>query len=301
MSDALGSPGSALSTQSPLPPKSQLNSPRPLSTPQISILVPSFNHECTIRQTLDSALAQSFTDFELVIVDDASSDATWALVSSYQDSRIRAFRNSANLGMVPNWNRCLELSSAPFVQFLFADDILAPTCLEKKLGALSAVPDIALAFSASSVIDSNGRPLLHRHPFRHSAVLDGLCLARRSFITKNLYGEPSNVLFRRSCLSRAGGAFRTDLVYSVDWELWLRLSTLGRVAYHSDNLMSFRISPSSVTGSFDWSRFHADDEAFIRHLRASGLFPVSPVAAAVHRTTQTLRMHIRNFWMRCHV
>lgn len=263
--------------------------------------MPAFNHERTIRQTLDSALAQTFSDFELVVVDDASSDSTWDLVSAYRDPRIKAFRNPANFGMVPNWNHCLELSSAPLVQFLFADDLLAPDCLARKITAISASPDISLAFSASSVIGSDGRLLIRRCPFRHSSIHDGLSLARRSFLTKNLYGEPSNVLFRRSFLTQAGGPFRTDLVYSVDWELWLRLSSLGKVAYLQDNLMSFRISTSSVTGSFDWSRFHDDDETFIRQLRESGIFPVTPLTAAIHRTTQSLRMRIRNLWMRHHV
>jgi len=263
--------------------------------------MPSFNHERTIRQALDSVLEQTFSDFELVIVDDASSDFTWDVISAYRDSRIKAFRNSANLGMVHNWNHCLDLSSAPLVQFLFADDLLAPTCLARKIDIISSASDISLAFSASSVIGPDGHVLLRRHPFRHSAVLDGLRLARRSFLSKNLFGEPSNVLFRRSFLSRAGGPFRTNLVYSVDWELWLRLSALGKVAYLQDELMSFRISPSSVTGSFDWSRFHDDDKAFIRQLRQSGIFSISPCSGAIHRVTQSLRMYVRHLWMRHYI
>lgn len=243
-------------------------------------------------------MGQTFSDFELVIVDDASSDFTWDIISSYRDSRIKAFRNSVNLGMVRNWNRCLELSSAPFVQFLFADDLLAPRCLARKIDIISSSTDIALAFSASSVIGPDGRLLLRRHPFRHSAIYDGLRLARRSFLAKNLFGEPSNVLFRRSFLSRAGGPFCTNLVYSVDWELWLRLAAQGKVAYLQDELMSFRISQSSVTASFNWSRFHDDDKAFIRQLRKSGIFPVSPSAGVIHRVTQSLRMYIRHLWMR---
>ena len=268
-----------------------------MNSPLVSILVPSFNHERTIRQTLDSALAQTFSDFELVIVDDASTDSTWDIIASYRDARIKVFRNATNLGMVQNWNHCLEMSSAPLVQFLFADDLLAPTCLTRKIEAISAAPDITLAFSASSVIGSDGRILMRRRPFLHTAVHDGMRLAHRSFLTKNVFGEPSNVLFRRAFLAPAGGSFRSNLVYSVDWELWIRLSSLGQVAYLQDDLMSFRISHSSVTGSFHWNRFRDDDEEFIRRLRASGIFPVSSTAAAIHRITQNLRMHLRHLWM----
>ncbi len=268
-------------------------------TPLVSVCIPSFNHERTIRQAIDSVLGQSFRDFEFLVVDDASSDATASIVAAYSDPRLRLVRNPANLGMVRNWNRCLELTSAPFVQFLFADDYLLPGCLDRKVEALSIAPDITLVFSGSRIVDSAGRILLTRKPFARDRVFAGPALARQSFRTRNLFGEPSNVLFRRSFLARTG-PFHEDITYSVDWDLWLRLACFGRVAYLADPLSAFRVSRTSVTGSFDWSRFRSDDDAFMARVREAAL-PVSSLDIAIHRLTQPLRMRVRNLWLRAHL
>jgi glycosyltransferase involved in cell wall biosynthesis len=268
--------------------------------PLVSILVPTYNRAGTLRQTLDSIFAQSVQDFEIVLVDDASTDSTPDLLASYSDPRLRVYRNPANLGQAGNAARCLSLATAPFVHYLYSDDFFLPDCLSRKLDAISADPGIALVFAATRIIAPDGSPVATRRPFSTDRVLDGARLARHSFRFKNIYGEPSNVLFRRELSDRLGG-FAPELSYTVDWEFWIRLSCRARVAYLATPLSAFRISRGSVTGALRWHSFRSDDDAFVRRVRSSSRLPLTPFDIALHRLTQPPRMLLRALWLRHHL
>ncbi|HLJ75313.1 MAG TPA: glycosyltransferase family 2 protein, partial [Thermoanaerobaculia bacterium] len=95
------------------------------AVPGVSICLPTYNGSRYLRECLASALAQTHGDFELVVVDDRSTDETMDIIRdvAHADSRVRVFENDANLGLVGNWNRCIELSSAPWIKFVFQDDL----------------------------------------------------------------------------------------------------------------------------------------------------------------------------------
>lgn len=268
--------------------------------PLVSVLVPTYNRAHTLRQALDSVFSQSFADFEVIVVDDASTDSTSALLSSYSDPRLRVYRNPTNLGQAGNAARCLSLATAPYVHFLYSDDFFLPGCLARKVAAIDAAPDIALVFAATQIIAPDGRPLLLRRPFRTDRVLDGATLARRSFRVKNIYGEPSNVLFRRDLVARLG-SYAPDLSYSVDWELWIRLSCQARVAYLATPFTAFRISDSSVTGALRWQSFRSDDASFVRRVRTDARLPLTRLDLLLHQITQPSRMLLRALWLRLHL
>ena len=103
-------------------------------SPMVSVLMPAFNAESSIAQSIESVRAQSFTDWELVIVDDASTDRTAAIVRGYDDDRIRYFRNDHVFGKWANHNRCAERARGKYLKFLHADDLLYPHCLEVMVG-----------------------------------------------------------------------------------------------------------------------------------------------------------------------
>jgi glycosyltransferase involved in cell wall biosynthesis len=268
--------------------------------PLVSILVPTYNRAATLRQTLDSVFSQSVQDFEIVLVDDASTDSTSELLASYSDPRLRVYRNETNLGQAGNAARCLSLATAPFVHYLYSDDFFLPDCLSRKLDAISADPDIALVFAATRIIAPDGSPVATRRPYPTDRVLDGARLARYSFRFKNAYGEPSNVLFRRELSNRLGG-FAPELSYTVDWEFWIRLSCQARVAYLATPLSAFRISRGSVTGALRWRSFRSDDDAFVRRVRSSARLPLTPLDLLLHRLTQPPRMLLRDLWLRRHL
>lgn len=109
-----------------------------MMAPQVSILIPVYNREKYIANCIQSALSQTFPNFEIIIVDNASDDGTWEICQQYAvlDSRVRIFRNDSNIGPVHNWIRCTQESKAEFSKILFSDDMLEPRCLELMLKEL---------------------------------------------------------------------------------------------------------------------------------------------------------------------
>jgi glycosyltransferase involved in cell wall biosynthesis len=129
--------------------------------PQVSIGLPVYNGEKYLAEALDSLLAQSFADFEIVIADNASVDATALICQAYQagDSRIRYVRNPRNLGAAANFNRTVELSSAPLFLSVAHDDRHEPLFLERCVEVLDRDPEVVLCYTSARVIGDNGEPL----------------------------------------------------------------------------------------------------------------------------------------------
>ena len=118
--------------------------------PKISILVPVFNREHLVSECIQSALEQTFTDIELVIVDNASDDGTWEICQHFAalDSRVRIFRNETNIGPVRNWKRCAEEARGELSKILFSDDCLYPNCLSEMAPKLED-PNVGLVYCAA--------------------------------------------------------------------------------------------------------------------------------------------------------
>src|SRR4051812_14204979 len=139
--------------------------------PRVSIGVPVYNGERFIRATVDSILAQTYTDFELIICDNCSTDGTQAICREYaaRDPRVRYFRNERNLGPAPNYNRCFALSRGELFKWNAADDVLAPDFLKCCIELLDSDPSIVSVYSRTLLIDENGAIL---HPYDWDLELD---------------------------------------------------------------------------------------------------------------------------------
>ena len=120
--------------------------------PKVSILIPVYNRKSYIGECIQSALDQTFTDFEVIIVDNASDDGTWEICQRFAaiDYRIRIYRNSRNIGPVRNWKRCVEEAKGEFSKILFSDDTLEPECLAEMVPKLEN-PDVSLVFCAARI------------------------------------------------------------------------------------------------------------------------------------------------------
>jgi glycosyltransferase involved in cell wall biosynthesis len=125
--------------------------------PRVSVLVPAYNAERYVEASVGSVFAQTFTDWELVAVDDASTDGTHELLRSHPDPRVRVHRNEQNLGMTPNWNRALSLATGELVLKLDADDVLRPRALELLVSALDD-PKVIAAGIRSMQCDESLEP-----------------------------------------------------------------------------------------------------------------------------------------------
>lgn len=128
--------------------------------PTVSIALPVYNGERYLRQALDSILAQSFTDFEVLIADNASTDATAEIAAEYaaRDPRIRYHRNPQNLGAAGNFNLAFQLTSGRYFKWAAHDDLLHPDFLQRCVAALERDPGAVLAFPRSCIIDEDGEP-----------------------------------------------------------------------------------------------------------------------------------------------
>ena len=127
-----------------------------MHSPKISVLIPTYNYARFLGEAIESVLSQDFRDFELLIVDDCSTDNTIEVARPFcqRDNRVRFAVNSSNLGMVKNWNHCLELARGYYIKFLFGDDKLChPQALSKMIELLERNPSATLAASGRAILD----------------------------------------------------------------------------------------------------------------------------------------------------
>jgi glycosyltransferase involved in cell wall biosynthesis len=220
--------------------------------PLVSIVVPVHDGAPFIGAALRSALAQSVTDLEVVVADNASTDDTLDVVRSLADPRLRVMTSPVDIGAGANWNRAVRAAQGTYVKLLCADDVIEPSCLERQLSAFSG-PDgdaIALVCSRRRVIDERGETILERG-FRPR--LDGRVKAARAarYVARsgtNPIGEPAAALFRRED-ALAAGLFREDAGYVIDLDFWLRLLLGGDLYVVDEVLASFRVSSGAWSTS----------------------------------------------------
>ncbi len=213
----------------------------------VSVCIPAFRAERFIAATIESVLAQTSEDWELVVVDDASPDATFAVASRYAgDPRVRLERNAVNLGPVGNWNHVVAQARGRYVKVLCSDDLLYPDCLERQAAALSAHPGAGLAAARRDVIDADGRVVIAG---RGLAGLAGCVHGRRALermveIGTTPFGEPSIVLFRGDAL-RAAGPFRDDYASLADVDRYVEILRRWDCVAIDETLGAFRVSGGS--------------------------------------------------------
>jgi len=193
-------------------------------------------------------LAQTFADFELIVIDDNSPDDTAALVARYSDPRLRYLRNEKNLGPEGNWNRCLAEARGMYFKLLPHDDVLMPECLARQVQVLECDQHehLALVFCARTIVDQRARTLMTR---AFPGAGEGILPARRVVRSclrhgTNVIGEPGGVLCRRA-LTRAIGTFDARQPYLIDLDYWFRLLLKGDAYYLPQPLVAFRVSPGS--------------------------------------------------------
>jgi glycosyltransferase involved in cell wall biosynthesis len=232
-----------------------------MSRPLISICIPTYNGEPYLKECLDSVLSQSYDNFEIIIVDDKSTDGTVGIINSYlTDSRVRLFSNDINLGLVGNWNRCVELANGEYIKFAFQDDLILPDCIQKMMDAANGDSLIACkrTFLLASNTDEQTKKYYHKEvvTFEKLGITDA-----RSFISPerisqmaaenicmNFIGEPTSVMFKKEIINKVG-VFNSKLAQLCDLEYCLRVATNYGVTYISEALTRFRIHASSATST----------------------------------------------------
>ena len=209
--------------------------------PKVSVILTSFNHAKYLRESIDSVLTQTFTDFELFIWDDASSDASWEIIRGYSDSRIKIFRNDIQKRGVWITNKVIsELSNGKYIAIQHSDDMWEPEKLAKQVESLDANPEVGAVFTHVQMIDEEGNPLNlpwcchfdQPNRSRHEWL--------RSFLEHiNTLCHPS-VLIRKSCYETCG-MYRYGLGQTGDFDMWIRLCLKYPIHILEEKLTKLRI------------------------------------------------------------
>lgn len=228
--------------------------------PLVSICIPTYNGEKYIRECLDSVLAQTYSNLEIIIVDDCSKDDTIWIIDEYkrQDARVSVVRNQKNQGLVGNWNKCLTLANGEWIKFIFQDDLVQPDCVEKLLKAAGehemVISDRDFIFDESVPAEMkvyyNEKMLSMKKLVKTSQAQFISAEQSSQFAISNLalnfFGEPTCVMFKLDLVKKLG-EFNANLGQICDLEYWLRVATSHGFVYVPEKLASFRIHASSTT------------------------------------------------------
>jgi glycosyltransferase involved in cell wall biosynthesis len=213
----------------------------------VSVCIPLYNGAEYIRETIESVLAQTFSNWELVITDDGSTDGSDQVVASFSDPRIRYLKNPGQLGVEGNWNRCVNEGRGIYRKLLCHDDRLHPDCLARQVEVLERPGNetVSLVAAARRIIRPSGETILIRRWKKKDQVVEGRNALRQIVRSgTNLIGEPGAVLFRASDWMALNG-FSARYPYVIDLAFWFQLLERGDCFYLTETLCDFRVSAQS--------------------------------------------------------
>jgi glycosyltransferase involved in cell wall biosynthesis/GT2 family glycosyltransferase len=286
------------------------------ATPSVSIVIAAYNARPYLRETLDSVLAQTYPDWELVIVDDGSRDDTLAVAREYagRDRRIRVLHQE-NAGGAAARNRGYAETDgdAPYVAFLDADDVYEPDALRTLLRALEATPEAVAAHGLARFIDGESRPI--REGESEAWGRNRLSVVGRRFVTApleapttlamlalaNRIATPGQGLIRRAALARTGPEPSDASTTVADWDMWLRLAVQGDIAFVDEVVLRYRQHGASMSSN------HRQVVAGTKYVRRK-LLASPDLSPAQRREVRRASVHAHRYgagfafaWARTHI
>lgn len=223
-------------------------------TPKVTIAIPTFNRADYLQQAIDSALAQSHANVEILISDNASTDGTAALLARVTDPRVRVLRQAQNIGMMPNWNACLDAATGVYFIMLSDDDLLDPGAIEAMVAMFDdsrrrdsdiAGDQVGIVYAHSRIIDETGAcTALGKQAPRWETVED----AMQAFFQAERHTFPCSILLRTADAVELGGydARRYSLI--ADAQMWMKVALKrGMVGFIDQTLVSYRVHAVSTT------------------------------------------------------
>jgi len=224
--------------------------------PKVSVVVPNYNHARFLRQRLNSIVGQTFQDFELILLDDCSTDESRAILSEYAaDPRARTEFNEKNSGSTfKQWNKGVRLARGEYVWIAESDDYADGRLLERLVRVLDTDPRVTFAYCRSWQISEDGQQngfvescfrFLDANRWTADFLADGREECRTSFLCTNPVQNASAVVFRRAIFERVGGADE-NLRVCGDWKLWAAMAFEGKIAYLGQPLNYHRTHDESV-------------------------------------------------------
>lgn len=216
--------------------------------PLVSVCIPTYNGGKTIGRTIKSLLNQTYTNLEIIVNDDCSTDDTEQRVLEINDPRVKFSKNEKNKRFAGNWNECVKYVTGKYYKLICQDDLLFPNTIEKQVSVMEKYPNVAVVTGGSNVIDENNKIIMKRQKYRKDTIVDGKKFAKNTFWGRNNYGEPASLLTRTRNLSEEA-KYDGDVLYCIDWDFAMNMSYYGDVYYIAEPIAQFRIAYGSVTVS----------------------------------------------------
>ncbi len=223
--------------------------------PKISVLMPVYNGEKYIGQAIRSVLNQTYRNFEIIIVDDNSQDRSPQIIQSFDDSRIKYFINEKNLGLTGNWNRCVNLGTAPYQTMLHQDDVMRKDNLQKKINCIETKGYRWVA-SDCYQIDSENK-IIHNNWFRHHIAMSVKNKSRQTKFDKMFFVSNyfcfTTIMWERKLIEEIG-LFTDKAGYCTDVNMWLKFMAKTDCYYIPEQLIFYRWAQnlSLKYDDYDW-------------------------------------------------
>lgn len=222
--------------------------------PTVTVGLPTFNRAGYLRECLSSILNQSFVDFEVIVSDNCSGDATREVVRSCGDSRVRYYRNETNIGPIANMNRCLSLARGQYVVIAHDDDVYGREYLERSVAILSENPTVGMVHCATCEIDEYGNVRRLVRAYETTGILPG----KREFL-RYLSGHNvccSTAMAPRRVYEQMGGFDSRYMCW--DWLMWLRVALQYDVGYVAEPLVGMRVHGRRVSTSMTAEKWYRE-------------------------------------------
>jgi glycosyltransferase involved in cell wall biosynthesis len=208
-----------------------------MSTPRVSIVMAVYNGQAHLKEALDSLLDQTFTDFEVVLVNDGSTDDTHDIITSYTDSRIHLHDNPKNLGLIASLNTGLALAKGEYIARMDADDVALPARLERQVKFLDTHPHIGVCGTWIKTLGA-GREYIERFPVTHAEITSRLLFT-------NALAHPT-VMFRAEIARNHHLTYSADYPHAEDYAFWVAWSKVTQLANLPEVLLRYRIHPNQI-------------------------------------------------------
>jgi len=260
--------------------------------PLVSVCIPTYNSEAFVAEAIESVLRQTLQDFEIVITDNCSTDATIAICNKYKksDSRISLYSNEENIGAFPNFNNGLRFAQGEYLKFLMSDDLLEPACLEQTVAIFNQFPSCKLVGCSQQNVNEIGETIRIVSAYPESCLLPGRTVTKDLLLKmSNNIGAPTSVLMKRSDYE---AGFNCSFYYFADFELWLRVLRKGDYYFLKEPLSTLRIhKESGTTDNFKTFLFISD----ILQLKKMFAPFMAEDGVSVDEWTQIIEHHIMSY------
>ena len=226
---------------------------------RISVILPVFNGMTYLNQSIESVLSQSFTNFELLIIDDCSTDSSWNYIKNIQHPHTTIYKNEINKGLFFNLNFLIKNSKSNLIKLWAQDDVMRKGCLDEVVGFHKRYPEAGFSFSGREIINERGKVTKTFTSDQEPSLISTYHHTRVAFFTGSIAGNIANVCINKEALEEVGG-FNESMKMSGDFEMLVRLAEKRPVGFIPKNLVSIREHKGQLSLNADYFLNHVKED-----------------------------------------